>query len=186
MNATPARAEGWRNRRIFEPQLLFLLGLLLALMALAHWRGGSALLSAGFGEGVGLLLRFGLLIVVSFLAAGFISTLLPQGLVEQSLGREAGLRGIALATFAGAITPSGPFVSMPIALTLLRSGAAPGPVIAFLVAWSLLSVHRLLAWELPILGPRFALLRYALSLLLALAAGLLVHGVGRWLARSAV
>ena len=44
-------------------------------------------------------------------------------------------------------------------------------MVAFLTAWSLLSLHRFIAWELPILGFSFAATRYALSFLLPLIAG---------------
>ncbi|NNL86745.1 MAG: hypothetical protein HKP27_13880 [Myxococcales bacterium] len=60
---------------------------------------------------------------------------------------------------------------MPIAVVLLRSGAATAPVVAFLTAWSLLALHRLLAWEVPLLGVRFAATRWAICLLLPFLAG---------------
>ena len=61
---------------------------------------------------------------------------------------------------------------MPIAAVLLRSGASSAAVVAFVAAWALLAVHRLVAWEVPILGWRFALLRYAVCLVLPVIAGL--------------
>jgi uncharacterized membrane protein YraQ (UPF0718 family) len=90
------------------------------------------------------------------------------------------MRGIVLATAAGIATPAGPFVSLPIAATLLRAGAEPAAVVTYLTAWSLLAVHRLVAWEVPILGARFALVRYAICAALPLLAGLLTRGLGRW------
>ena len=81
----------------------------------------------------------------------------------------------------GALTPSGPFVSLPLAAALLRSGAAVGPVVAFVTGWALLAVHRFIAWEVPILGVRLALLRYGLSLALPILAGLAAASVARLL-----
>ena len=52
-------------------------------------------------------------------------------------------------------------------------------VVAYLSAWSLLALHRLVAWEVPILGARFALLRYAICLGLPVLAGLLARGFAR-------
>ena len=37
-------------------------------------------------------------------------------------------------------------------ITKIRTGAGAGPVVAFLSSWSLLALHRLVAWEVPILG----------------------------------
>jgi hypothetical protein len=51
--------------------------------------------------------------------------------------------------------------------------------VAFLTGWALLALHRLLAWEVPILGWRMALLRYGISLLLPVAAGLAARALVR-------
>jgi len=59
------------------------------------------------------------------------------------------------------------------------SGAATSAVIAYLTGWSLLALHRLVAWEVPILGTRFALLRYGVSLALPVLAGLLARALLR-------
>jgi uncharacterized membrane protein YraQ (UPF0718 family) len=170
-----------RSRRPVDAQLLLMLVLAAALAALAWWRGGEALLRAGFSEGMSQLVRYGLLIAVSFLAAGFAQVLIPSEWIRSALGRDSGLRGIVLASAAGVATPAGPFVSLPIATTLLRGGAEPAAVVAYLTAWSLLALHRLLAWEVPILGARFALLRYAICAALPILAGLLARGLGRLL-----
>jgi hypothetical protein len=62
---------------------------------------------------------------------------------------------------------------------LIRSGASPACVVAFVSAWSLLAVHRFVAWEVPILGLRFAMLRYGVSLLLPVFAGLVTRALLR-------
>lgn len=159
---------------------LLLLVLGLALLVLLAWsRGGSELVWQGLSGGGRLLVRYALVLVVSFLAAGLAEVLVPHAWVGQYLGADSGLRGILLACGAGVVTPAGPFVSMPLAAVMLRAGAGPGPVVAFLTGWSLLAVHRLVAWEVPILGLRFALLRYAASLGLPVLAGLLARALFR-------
>ncbi len=168
-----------RARPILDGQFWFLVVLLAGLGALAWWRGGAPLLRAGLGSGGELLVRYAAVIVVSFLAAGLVQELIPREWVQGALGRGSGMRGILLGTGAGMLTPAGPFVSMPIAAVLIRSGAALPAVVAFLTGWSLLAVHRLVAWEMPILGLRFALIRYALSALLPLLAGLLAQAFER-------
>ena len=106
---------------------------------MAWSRGGETLLRAGLGEGVDQFVRYGLLIAVSFLAAGFAQVLIPSEWIQGALGRDSGMRGIALATAAGIATPAGPFVSLPIAATLMRGGAEPAAVVTYLTAWSLLA-----------------------------------------------
>ena len=164
---------------MIDGTLLVLVALLAGLAALAASRGGSEMVFEGLGAGWDLLLRFGPVIVVSFLAAGFADLLIPEAWVREQLGADSGLRGIALATGAGILTPAGPFVSMPIAAVMIRTGAGTGPVVAFLSSWSLLAVHRLIAWEVPILGWRFAALRYATCLLLPFVAGLAARALTR-------
>jgi len=171
-------ATARRGRRTpVNGSLLVMLAVVAALVAVAALRGGTPLVREGLGRGGGLLIDFGLLLVVSFLAAGLAQVLIPRGWFEGALGVGSGLRGLAIGTGAGAITPAGPFVSMPIAAVMLRSGAAPGPVVAYLTAWSLLSLNRFVAWEIPILGLRFALLRWAICLVLPMLAGLLTRAL---------
>lgn len=152
-----------------------LLALLVALGAWTWSRGGSEELGAGLAQGFRLFLRFAPLLVVSFLVAGLAERAIPTEWIEQTLGRDEGLRGLLIATGAGALTPAGPFVAMPIALGMVRAGAASSAVVAYLTGWSLLAVHRALAWELPILGPRLTLLRYGSCLALPIVAGLLAR-----------
>jgi len=167
------------RRRVFDGTFLFLIAVLALVAAIAYARGGSEAVGQGFSDGWATLLRFGPMIVVSFLAAGFADLLIPPEWVRAQLGAESGLRGIALATGVGIVTPAGPFVSMPIAAAMIRTGAGPGPVVAFLSAWSLLAVHRLVAWEVPILGWRFALVRYATCAALPFLAGFAARALSR-------
>jgi hypothetical protein len=69
---------------------------------------------------------------------------------------------------------------MPLAAVMLRAGASGPVVVAFLTGWALLAVHRLVAWEIPILGFRFALVRWVLCLALPIAAGLLARVASRF------
>ncbi len=169
--------------RKVDAQILLVLGFLAALAATAWWLGGWELVGRGLSGGAGLLWRFGILIVLSFLAAGLVEVLVPREWIRAGLGDGSGLRGVVLGTLAGAATPAGPAVSIPLAAVLLRSGAAIGPLVAFVTGWALLAVHRLVAWELPILGWRFALLRWGVSLALPILAGLVANSIARGLER---
>ncbi len=166
--------------RLFDANFWIVLGLLVALSGLAIGRGGMPFAIDALGAGTRLFLRFGLVIFLSFLVAGMAEALVPREWVSSLLGRESGWRGLLLATAAGAITPAGPFVSMPLAAGLLRSGATLPTVITFLSAWGLLAVHRLFAWEIPILGASVALTRW----LLCLGLPFLVGGLARLLLRD--
>ena len=160
---------------MFDTTFFLLAGGLAALVSIAWLQGGGDLVSRGLSGGGTLLLRYALVIAISFLVAGHVDVLLPHELLRKYLGEDSGVAGIAIASVVGLLTPAGPFVSMPIAAVMLRAGAGPGPVVAFLTAWSLLSVHRLVAWEVPILGFSFAMARYAVCLVLPVVAGVLAR-----------
>ena len=166
-------------RRVIDGTVISMLVLLAVLAFLAHAKGGGELVAQGASGGVKLLARYAIILVLAFVAAGFAEVLVPHDWIRDTLGTDSGVRGIAIAAGAGMITPSGPFVSMPIAAVMIRAGAGPGPIVAFITAWSLLAVHRFVAWEVPILGWRVAALRYGVCLLLPLLAGGLARALSR-------
>jgi uncharacterized membrane protein YraQ (UPF0718 family) len=164
---------------VIDGTVLVLAGVLAGLAFLAWRQGGSELVWRGLGSGGNQLVRYGLVIALSFLAAGFAEVLIPTHWIRETFGEGSGLRGIVVASAVGIVTPAGPFVSMPIAAAMIRSGAGAGPVVAFLVGWALLALHRFLAWEVPILGLRLAALRYAVCLALPPLAGLAARIIAR-------
>ena len=161
--------------KIFDSNFWIVFVILVALCGVAFGRGGAPLVGEALGSGARLFLRFGAVLFVSFLVAGLAETLMPREWVSSALGEESGWKGLLLASVAGIVTPSGPFVSMPLAAGMLRSGAAPAAVVAFLSAWSLLAIHRLIAWEIPIMGASFAITRWVLCLFLPVAVGALAR-----------
>ena len=166
--------------KIFDSNFWIVFGLLVALCGIAFGRGGAPMVSEALGSGARLFARFGAVIFLSFLVAGLAETVMPREWVAAALGKDSGWKGLFLASAAGAMTPAGPFISMPLAAGMLRSGAAPAAVVAFLSAWSLLAIHRLFAWEIPILGAPFAITRW----LLCLGLPVLVGALARLLFRS--
>lgn len=111
------------------------------------------------------------LLAFAFMVAGMVQALLPEEAVSRWVGTESGLRGILVGSVAGGLTPGGPFVSLPIAAGLLRSGAGAGTMVAFLTAWSLWAVSRL-PMEVAILGWRLTLIRLCSTFILPIVAGL--------------
>lgn len=110
-------------------------------------------------------------IFVGIVGAGFAAELLPGALVATWFGDSAGFGGIALATLLGAATPGGPFIAFAIGASALKSGAGEAALVAYVTAWSVICVNRTLAFELPMMGARFAWLRVAVSAPLPLLLG---------------
>lgn len=114
-------------------------------------------------------------IAVALPMAAFIAELIPEGWAQQWLGPQSAELGIVIASLAGALLPGGPFVAFPLVLGFLKSGAGPAQMVALISGWAILGLHRALSWELPILGPRFVLLRVAASVILPVLAGLMAE-----------
>ncbi|MCH8504265.1 MAG: hypothetical protein LAT50_08080 [Ectothiorhodospiraceae bacterium] len=112
---------------------------------------------------------------VALLAASFIAALIPEGWLIMLLGDASGAGGILLASLLGAILPGGPIVSFPRAVALFSAGVGAPQMVALLTAWSVLAFHRVLAFEIPMIGWDFAWRRLAASLVLAPLSGLLAQ-----------
>ena len=79
-----------------------------------------------------------------------------------------------IGTGIGALTPGGPFVSMPIAAGFLRAGASIGTMVALMTAWLLIGVHRF-PLEIGIMGWKFWLIRVACTFFFPPIAGLIAN-----------
>lgn len=111
-------------------------------------------------------------VILALMTAGFVAQIMPKELVAGWLGPASGLQGILVAAVLGAILPAGPMVAFPIALVLLKSGVGIPQLIAMLAAWSMFAAHRIIGYELPLMGWRFSVVRLSASLPLPILAGL--------------
>ena len=121
------------------------------------------------------ILRVLPLLLAALPMAAFLAELVPADLAAGWLGPDSGLAGIAIASFAGGFIPGGPFVSFPLVLTFIKAGAGAPQMVALITGWAILGFHRVIAWEWPVLGPRFILIRLLASFLLPVLAGVLAQ-----------
>lgn len=150
--------------------------------------GGTALLAVGVAIKDSALLGtalhksgqlFGAVwpeILLGFLVAGLIDVLVPQPVIVRWLGEQHLVSGILAGWALGMLLPGGPYLLFPLAATLMRQGAAPGPLIALLTAKVLLSPIRLVSYEAPLLGWPMTLARFLPSMLLPPVVAI----VGQW------
>lgn len=120
-------------------------------------------------EGMRLAIR----LPFSLIAASCLAELIPDRMIVAMLGPETGLTGISLASLFGGMLPGGPMVSFPLAIMLAREGAGGAQVIALITGWSVYAFHRVIAYELPIMGARFVALRMIASSFVPIASGVL-------------
>lgn len=160
----------------FGPGALILWALVAFVFFLA-WRHHDGRHLRGARRGLDMLLVNGPRICVAILGAGFISQILPQDLVAEWLGQEAGWRGILIGCAVGPFFPGGPLVIMPLALALAKAGAGVPALIALLTTASTFGVHRILMFEIPMMGSRFTALRLLSSLVIPPLTGILAAGL---------
>jgi uncharacterized membrane protein YraQ (UPF0718 family) len=164
-------AKGRKARMIIPTVVMMVLAIIL--LYLAYHRGnGEHIL--GLKAAGAMTIEVLPLLIFAFIVAGLMQELMPHELLSRWVGEESGFRGIMLGSLAGGLAPGGPFVSLPIAAGLVRSGAGIGTMVAFLTGWSLWAFSRL-PMEVGILGWRLTLIRVASTVVFPPLAGFVAH-----------
>jgi len=130
----------------------------------------------GLKLGMKMIIEILPLLFFAFILAGMVQVLIPKETISKWIGIESGMKGILLGTVAGAIAPGGPYVSLPLAAGLLKSGAGVGTMVAFLTGWSLWAVTRL-PMEIGILGWKFTIVRFASTFIFPPIAGFIAQAI---------
>jgi uncharacterized membrane protein YraQ (UPF0718 family) len=109
--------------------------------------------------------------IAAFTLAGLFQALVPQEIIVGWMGHGSGFKGILIGMSLGGITPGGPMTHFPVIASLFKMGVGIGPLVAYLSAWSLFGLQRVIMWEIPFLGPKVVAIRIAVSFLFPLVAG---------------
>ena len=149
-----------------------IMGLLAIILVFLSYQKGLHI--QGLKGAGNMLLQIIPLLVFAFIVAGMVQVLIPQEIIAKWVGVESGFRGILIGTLMGGIAPGGPFVSLPIAAGLLRTGASIGTMVAFVTGWSLLAFSRM-PMEIGIMGWKFTLIRVACTFFFPPIAGLIAN-----------
>jgi uncharacterized membrane protein YraQ (UPF0718 family) len=147
----------------------------IALIVLGYVRGQGEHI-AGMHAAFSMLITILPLLFFSFLVAGLAQSFLTGEFLARWVGSESGMRGILIGTIAGGLAPGGPYVSMPIAAGLLRTGAGIGTMVAFMTGWSLWAVTRL-PIEVGFIGWKITLIRLASTFLFPPIAGFIAQSL---------
>jgi uncharacterized membrane protein YraQ (UPF0718 family) len=147
-----------------------------ALLLAYAWRLGEGRHIRGIRSGAATLKRTLPMLVIAFIIVGYVSVLSPQVLVRTWIGPDSGGRGLLIGAGAGMLLPGGPYVIFPLIATLYQAGAGIGPTLAMITAWASLALLNV-TFELPFLGWRFTLVRFAIGLLIPPLVGLLASAL---------
>lgn len=120
---------------------------------------------------------FGVRLPPALLSAAFFSLIVPAELVTPYIGSDSGLAGIVIASLFGAVIPGGPILTFPLALVVWRAGAGEAQMVALLASWSVFAMHRIIMYEMPMLGARFVAVRLASSWMTPMVAGLMALAI---------
>jgi uncharacterized membrane protein YraQ (UPF0718 family) len=172
MNSPEKNEERPRRNPMLIPTVI--MGVLALVLLYTGYRRDTALPVQGMRATLDLLVMILPLLLFAFIVASMVQLLLPREQLARWVGAESGMRGILLGTVAGGISPGGPFVSLPIAVALMRAGAGAGTMVAYLTAWSLWGVARL-PMEVGILGWRLTAIRLASTFFFPPIAGLIAN-----------
>ncbi len=115
-------------------------------------------------------------LLVGFALAGLIQQAIPEQAMQKWLGHDAGVKGMMIGSLIGMVLPGGPYVIYPLVAGLKMSGASIGSLLSLVTAKELFGPVRLVAWEYPLMGGEFLIIRCAVSFLVPLLVGI----VGQW------
>ena len=158
----------------FTDPSTYILATLAVILAVVAYVKDPSLPAIGVKNGLSLLWFVLPRMIPALILAGLMQVLVPQEVVARYFGRAAGFRALIIASVAGVLTPGGPMVSVPLLVAAANSGAGTPSLVAYMTAWSLFGLQRIIAWEAPLMGWRFVSVRVLASLGLPIIAGWLV------------
>jgi uncharacterized protein len=157
-------------RRSMDSSTLVMMGTALVLLVLVYYKSPESA-NKGLNATVMLVLEITPRMIAAFTIAGLIQVIVPQDVIVRWMGQGSGMKGILIGMTLGTVTPGGPMTHFPIIASLFKVGVGIGPLVAYLTAWSLIGLQRIIMWELPFLGPHVVAIRVAVSFLFPFLAG---------------
>jgi uncharacterized membrane protein YraQ (UPF0718 family) len=149
--------------------------LVAASMIIMAARRDRALVGEGFREAWDQFLAILPALTVGILGAGFVAALMPPELAETYLGEGSGAAGYAIAYVIGALTPGGPVVGFALGAAAIKAGASVPIVVVYVTAWALVSLNRLLIWELATVPKKVIVERLIVSAPVPILTGLVME-----------
>ncbi len=113
-------------------------------------------------------------LLVAMIAAAFIVQLIPNHVISNYLSDNSPWIAIFIGSLTGLIIPAGPVVVFSMAASFANAGASTAALVAFITAWTIFALHRVVIYEVPLLGGSFVRLRLLVAFPLPLLAGALV------------
>lgn len=139
-------------------------------LIVVYWKSPEAA-TKGLNATTSLMLEITPRMIAAFTLAGLFQAIVPEEVIVRWMGHGSGLKGILIGMSLGGVTPGGPMTHFPVIASLFKMGVGVGPLVAYLTAWSLFGLQRVIMWEIPFLGPKVVAVRIAVSLFFPLFSG---------------
>jgi uncharacterized membrane protein YraQ (UPF0718 family) len=149
--------------------IIMMAGAAIMLVAV-YWKAPEAA-QKGLSATAALILEITPRMIAAFTLAGLFQAIVPEDVIVRWMGHGSGIRGLLIGMTLGSVTPGGPMTHFPVIASLFKMGVGIGPLVAYLTAWSLFGLQRIIMWEIPFLGPQVVAIRVAVSLLFPFISG---------------
>jgi uncharacterized membrane protein YraQ (UPF0718 family) len=153
-----------------DTSTLIMLAAAVVMLVLVYWKAPEAA-NKGLNATGALILEIIPRMIAAFTLAGLFQAIVPEEIIVKWMGQESGMRGLLIGMTLGSVTPGGPMTHFPIIASLFKVGVSIGPLVAYLTAWSLFGLQRIIMWEIPFLGAQVVAIRVAISLAFPFLAG---------------
>jgi uncharacterized protein len=153
-----------------DTSTVVMLAAALVALIVVYWKSPAAA-SNGLTATGALILEIIPRMIAAFTLAGLIQAVVPQEVIVGWMGHGSGFKGLLIGMTLGSVTPGGPMTHFPVIASLYKVGIGVGPLVAYLTAWSLFGLQRIIMWEIPFLGAKVVALRVAVSFFFPFLAG---------------
>lgn len=153
-----------------DTSTVIMLAAAIVTLVIVYWNSPDAA-SKGLSATGALILEIIPRMIAAFMLAGLIQAVVPQDVIVRWMGHGSGVKGLLIGMTLGSVTPGGPMTHFPVIASLYKVGIGVGPLVAYLTAWSLFGLQRIIMWEIPFLGPKVVAVRVAVSLFFPFLAG---------------
>lgn len=152
---------------LFDFSFVFVILALLFISFLANRKATGQALKIGYKH----LKHVALMFLAMFLLVGLFEVFLPASLIQKMMGKGVGNLAPFIGAILGGIAAGPPPVIYPVGKFLLLRAASYGAIAALITAWVSVGTVSLPA-EIEIMGRRFALSRWILTLIFSIIIGL--------------
>jgi len=153
-----------------DTSTIIMMAAAIIMLIVVYWKAPQAA-NKGLSATGALILEIIPRMIAAFTLAGLFQAIVPEEIIVKWMGQGSGTRGLLIGMTLGTVTPGGPMTHFPVIASLFKVGVGVGPLVAYLTAWSLFGLQRIIMWEIPFLGAQIVAIRVGVSIFVPFLAG---------------